>query len=114
MLPQTKKAITPDSIDSALAESGYKDIEPKEVKTEAKSILIDSGADLKETLENMVHLMRFSDNDSVRLKATENSLTIHGVKLKETGEGNNTQVNIVFQNVEEGDKRLDSMLCPER
>ena len=119
LIPQTSKSVSNgplgNIIDVALSEHGY--VEPvEEIKggNAAQQYLNESGATLKSVLGTMTYLMNSAENESVRMKAVENCLTIHGVNLKNNEQGNNTQVNIVFTNANQGKQSLDNLLCPER
>lgn len=123
LIPQTTKAIQgvqtepiiTDVIESVLGDSGY--VEPfnkKKAESDARQILINHDAGLDNVLGEMVVLMRHAENEQVRMKAIENALTIHGVSLKPQNGETNNQINIVFNGVEDGAKRLDAVFCPQR
>lgn len=124
LIPQTAKAtnspvtapkLSVSALDAVLTESGF--VEPvkrDDTTLTARDILNKKGATLDAVLDNMVGLMSFAENESVRLKAIENGLSIHGVDIKNTERSGNNNVQIVFNNVENGPQRLDAIFCPER
>lgn len=114
LIPQTERNLS--IVDRALEQSGFVDpTDSSDVQENAKSILDQSGADLRSVLGNMTNLMNFAENEAVRLKAVENCLNIHGVDIKGKPESqHNTAVIINFKDVNEGKQRLDSVLCPVR
>jgi hypothetical protein len=107
-----------EKIDAALEKVGYVDplagVDKRKAAVDAREALVQNGATLENVIGNIVGLMNNSEIDAVRLKASEHCLTIHGVNLKEVKEGQNTQINVIFNNVENGAERLQSVLCPER
>lgn len=105
-----------DKIDKILAESGYKEpTKDRNPNMDAQEYLNESGASLHECLDNMVALMQYAETEPVRLKATENNLSIHGVSFKENKEAVPTSINIQINNVsEENQGKLDEVLCPSR
>lgn len=113
LIETSRKTAEVSAIDSALEKSGYK--EKALAKREAAEILNSTGGDLNSTLGIMVQLMQAADNDSVRLKAVENSLAIHGISLKEDQQsaGNNVMIVINDKDTNAAEK-LDAILCPDR
>lgn len=115
LIPKNNELV--NILDGVLEESGFKEPTTELVaQQDAKSILNRKKATLENTLDNLVFLMNMAETESVRLKAVENALAIHGVDLKSgPSTQNNTQVNFVFQEVGPGMKeQFERVLCPER
>ena len=102
------------AVDEALVESGFKDptAAKGDAQNSAREILNKTGADLKIILSEMVQIMRVSENDSVRLKAVENALTIHGVDLKHTDGQSAQAIHFHFDGLSNGDVKIQNVLCP--
>lgn len=118
MLPATQRSLQRDSIekkvDAVLAETGFIDIDPVKVQGNARAILNANGRTLDSVLGNLAYLSDCAENEMVRLNATRDCLTIHGVNLKpDTGESKQS-INIVFQNVVNGEEKLKAIFCPNR
>jgi hypothetical protein len=107
-LPLTKHsdAIT-EAVEVALVKSGaFNPI------TDVRESLNAAGADIEAVATSLANLI-FSAKDSVKLRAIENALKIHGISM-ETDSNNRGAPIINIQVVSDGNTNLNGIFAPER